>query len=171
MKEALNPPSRRLPKARRTAENPKCQFVKTSKLPRENRTDGDADGDGRKDANLTDLRECKMKAETGIPRHFAARHGMPCGRRPPPRQQEREESVQKGRRFLYAESLQPEGKSRPKPRFSPLSTHPKISLRQEIFVFAARKKFLSAKKFHFCRTKTPAVAEKCFIRTVLMPVF
>ena len=33
MKQALNPPSRRLPKARRTAENPKNHFVKTSKPP------------------------------------------------------------------------------------------------------------------------------------------
>ena len=39
------------------------------------------------------------------------------------------------------------------------------------YTLAARKKFLSAKKFRFCRTKTPAKAEKCSIRTVLPPVF
>ena len=81
------------------------------------------------------------------------------------------ESLQKDKWILCAESLQLERKGRPKPRFSPLSTRPLTSLRQEIFVFAARKKFLSAKKFRFCRTKTPAEAEKCSIRAVLPPVF
>ena len=74
---------------------------------------------------------------------------------PPPRQPDGEEGSQKDRRFLHADGLQPEGKIRPKPRFSPLSTLPGISLLKEICVFAARNKFLSAKKFHFCRTKTP----------------
>ena len=63
------------------------------------------------------------------------------------------ESLQKDKWILCAESLQLERKGRPKPRFSPLSTRPLTSLRQEIFVFAARKKFLSAKKSRFWRTK------------------
>ena len=89
----------------------------------------------------------------------------------PPRQPDGEEGLQKGSRILHADSRQIERKSRPKPRFFPLSTLPGISLRQEIRVFAARKEFLSAKKSRFCRTKTPAEAEKCAIRTVLPPVF
>ena len=37
--------------------------------------------------------------------------------------------------------------------------------------FAARKKFLSAKKSRFCRTKTDTEAEKCSIRAVPAPDF
>ena len=139
--------------------------------PRENRADGRGDGRGRKYANLAGLRKCRMKAENRFPRHFAVRHGTPCGRTPPPRQPSGKEGLQKGRRALCAESLQIERKSRPKPRFFPLSTRPGISLRQEIRVFAARKKFFSAKKSRFCRTKTDAETEKCSIRTVPAPLF
>ena len=70
-----------------------------------------------------------------------------------------------------AEKSSLEAENRPKPPFSPLPTRRKTALRQEISVFAARKKFLSAKKSRFCRTKTPAKAEKCSIRTVPAPVF
>ena len=34
-------------------------------------------------ANLTRPGKCRMKAESRFPRHFAARHGTPCGRDPP----------------------------------------------------------------------------------------
>ena len=139
--------------------------------PRENRADGRGDGCGRKRASLAGLRKCRMKAENRFPRHFAVRHGTPCGRTPPPRQPGGKEGLQKDKWILCAESLQIERKSRPKPRFSPLSTHPGIPLRQEIRVFAARKKFLSAKKSRFCRTKTGVESEKCAIRTVPTPVF
>ena len=64
-----------------------------------------------------------------------------------------------------------EAENRPKPPFSPLPTRRKTALRQEISVFAARKKFLSAKKFHFCRTKKRDGAEKCSYIAFLRPVF
>ena len=71
---------------------------------------------------------------------------------------------QKVRWNLYAESLQTEEKNGTKPAFHPLPTRLKISLRQEISVFAARNKFLSAKKFHFDRMKTGFKPKKCAIQ-------
>ena len=144
---------------------------KRQNRPRENRANGRGDGDGRKHAILAGLRERRMKAGGRFALHFADCQGTPCGRVPPPRRPARGKGWQKDKWILHAESPQPEGKSRPKPRFPPLSTRPETSLRQEIFVFAARKKFLSAKKSRFCRTKTPAEAEKCSIRTAPAPVF
>lgn len=70
-------------------------------------------------------------------------------------------------RILYAAASRLERKSRPKPRIFRFSTLRETSLRQEIFVFAERNFFLSAKKFHFCRTKNVAVPEKCIIRAFL----
>ena len=139
--------------------------------PRENRADGRKDGRGRKCANLAGLRECRMKAGGRFsatlcrpPRDAVRTDAAPASARAG-------KGWQKDRWILHAGSLQPEGKSRPKPRFSPLSTLPETSLRQEIRVFAARNKFLSAKKSRFCRMKTAATAEKCSIRTVFPPVF
>ena len=74
-------------------------------------------------------------------------------------------------RILYAAASRLERKSRPKPRIFRFSTLRETSLRQEIFVFAERNFFLSAKKFHFCRTKSAAVPEKCIIRAFLRRFF
>ena len=144
---------------------------KRQNRPRENRADGCKDGNGRECAILARLRECRMKAGSPLsatlrrpPRSVVRTDAAPASAR-------EGESLQKDKWILCAESLQLDGKIRPKPRFSPLSTRPGTSLRQEIFVFAARKKFLSAKKSHFCRTETDAEAEKCSIRTVLPSVF
>ena len=68
---------------------------------------------------------------------------------------------QKVSRILYGRRLQPDGKCGPKPRFQAFSSLLKISLRQEISVFAARRKFLSAKNLHFCRTKVVFRPGKC----------
>ena len=138
---------------------------------RENRADGRKDGRGRKCANLAGLRECRMKAESRVFAALCRPTRADVRTNAAPASAREGKGLQKGSRILHAESPQPEGKSRPKPRFSPLSTRPGISLRQEIRVFAARNKFLSAKKFHFCRTKTDAEAEKCPIRTVPTAVF
>ena len=70
-------------------------------------------------------------------------------------------------RILYAAASRLERKSRPKPRIFRFSTLRETSLRQEICVFAERNFFLSAKKFHFCRTKSAAVLGKCIIRAFL----
>ena len=41
-------------------------------------------------------RECRMKAESRFSRHFAARHGTPCGRNPSPASPPRGEWLAKG---------------------------------------------------------------------------
>ena len=62
----------------------------------ENRANGRGAGTERKCANLTRPRECRMKAESRFPRHFAARHGTPCGRNPLPVSAPRGEWLAKG---------------------------------------------------------------------------
>ena len=54
--------------------------------PCENRANGHGTVTRREYANHTRPRERRMKAESRFLRHFAARHGTPCGRNPPPRQ-------------------------------------------------------------------------------------
>ena len=62
----------------------------------ENRANGRGAGTGRKCANHTRPRECRMKAGSRFPRHFAARHGTPCGRSPLPASVLRGEWLAKG---------------------------------------------------------------------------
>ena len=151
--------------------SPKCHCVKTSKTaPRESH--GREQGRGRAEireprglAGVQDESRKPVSRDTLPPATGCRADG--CR----PRVSQAGKGLQKGSRILYAEILQIERKSRPKPRFSPLSTLPGISLRQEIFVFAARKKFLSAKKSCFCRTKTPAEAEKCAYGQFPRPLF
>ena len=156
---------------RRAAAVPNVIVSKRQKRLRENRAGGSKGGDGRKYANLADLRECKMKAGSPFPATLCRPPRDAVRTDAAPASAKRGKGLQKGSRILYAEILQIERKSRPKPRFSPLSTLPGISLRQENSVFAARKKFLSAKKSRFCRTKTDTEAEKCSIRAVPAPDF
>ena len=63
-------------------KSPKFILSKRQDSPCENRANGHGTGTGRKCANLARPRECRMKAENWFPRHFAARHGTPCGRNP-----------------------------------------------------------------------------------------
>ena len=75
--------SRRHQKAGGRQQVPKLHFVKTSRQPlREPRKRVGAKTE-RKCANLTRPREGRVKAESRFPRHFAARHGTPCGRNSP----------------------------------------------------------------------------------------
>ena len=137
----------------------------------ENRTDGHKYGGGRKYTILRPSGKSRMKAYPAFcsPPCHPAKRGLRTARRPA--------SGPGGKTWqnviavLYGKTLQIAGKNAPKPRFPPLSTVLKISLRQENSVFAARRKFLSAKKFDFCRTKTPATAEKCSYEAFLRPSF
>ena len=87
--------SRRRQKASGQQQVPN-DIVKTSKLPRENRANGHGTGTGRKYANLTRPRTCRMKAGSRFLRHFAVRHGTPCGRNPPPASASRRKWLAKG---------------------------------------------------------------------------
>ena len=103
--------SRRRQKASGQQQVPN-DIVKTSKLPRENRANGHGTGTGRKYANLTRPRTCRMKAGCRFLRHFAVRHGTPCGRNPPPRQPREGNGLQKDKRALHADGLHP-GRKKP----------------------------------------------------------
>ena len=151
--------------------NPKYILSKRQNRPRENRADGRKGGDGRKCANLAGPRERRVKAVARVCATLCRPWRDAVRTDAVPASSGREEALQNVRRVLHAGGPQPGGKNVRSPAFLPFSTLPWISLRQEIFVFAARKKFLSAKKSRFCRTKTPSVAEKCSYRTFLPPTF
>ena len=76
-------------------------------------------GTGGGYANLWGLRECKMKAEGPLPRHFAARDGTLCGQDPPTGHPGDGKSLQNDSRFLHAGGFQLEGK---KPSEAPFSS-------------------------------------------------
>ena len=57
-------------------------------------------GTERKCANLAHPRECRMKAESRFPQHFAVRHGTPCGRNPPSTSAPQGERLAKGQTGL-----------------------------------------------------------------------
>ena len=68
--------------------------------PCENRANGRGTGTERKCANLAHPRECRMKAESRFPQHFAVRHGTPCGRNPPSTSAPQGERLAKGQTGL-----------------------------------------------------------------------
>ena len=62
-------------------KSPNFILSKRQDSPCENRTNGRGTGTERNCANLVRPRECRMKAGSRFPRHLAARHGTPCGRK------------------------------------------------------------------------------------------
>ena len=101
-----------------------------------NRANGCGTGTGRKRANLTRLRECRMKVESRFPRHFAVRHGTPCGRNPPPRQLREGNGWQNDKWGLHADGLHIERKKPSEALFFPS--------------FCTRRNCLAAEKFLLC---------------------
>ena len=77
-------------------KTPNNILSKRKDSPCGNRANGHGTGTGRKCANLARPRECRVKAESRFPRHFAARHGTPCGRTPHPASAPRGEWLAKG---------------------------------------------------------------------------
>ena len=75
--------SRRCQKAGGWRQGPNDILSKRQNNLCENRANGRGAGTEWKCANHTRPRECRMKAGSRFPRHFAARHGTPCGRNPP----------------------------------------------------------------------------------------
>ena len=143
--------------AKRPAEgnkSPNDILSKRQDSPCENRANGHGTGTERKCANLTCPKECRMKAESRFLRHFAARHGTPCGRNHPsasPLQGEwpakRQTGVARGRTSSRAE------KNFRSPVF-PLFLHPQgvpcgkkvSSLRKAVRFFAESDSVFTAKK-------------------------
>ena len=77
-------------------KSPNDILTKCQDSPCENRANGCGTGTGRKYANLTLPRVCRMKAESRFPRHFAVSHGTPCGRNPLPASAPQGEWLAKG---------------------------------------------------------------------------
>ena len=85
--------------AKRPADSnkfPNDILTKCQDSPCENRANGRGMGAGRKCANLVRPGKCRMKAESRFPRHFAVRHGTPCGRNPLPASAPQGEWLAKG---------------------------------------------------------------------------
>ena len=164
--------SRRHPKASGQQHVPNYILSKRQDSFCENRANGRGAKTERKCANLTRPRECRMKAGSRFPRHFAVRHGTPCGRNSPlvsaPRGEwlaKRTNGVCTRADFIW------DGKSLPKPSFSLLPAPAVTALRQKSFVFAESGSLLCGKRFCFYRGKATAGAEKCSIQTVPPSVF
>ena len=122
--------------------------------PCRNLTNGLGAETGRKCANHTHPRECRMKAESRFPRHSAACHGMPCGRNPFPASAPRGEWLAKGQtRFARGRTPSRAGKALRSPVF-PLFLHPQgvpcgkkvSSLRKAVRFFAESDSVFTAKK-------------------------
>ena len=143
--------------AKRPADNnkfPNDILSKRQDSPCENRSNGRGTGTGRKCTNLVRPGKCRMKAESRFPRHFAVRHGMPCGWNPPPASAPQGERLAKGQtRFARGRTPSRAGKALRSPVF-PLFLHPQelpcgkkvSSLRKAVRFFAESDSVFTAKK-------------------------
>ena len=129
-----------------------CQNVKAA--PARTAQTGAGRGAGRKYANLTRPRECRMKAESRSSRHFAVRHGAPCGWSPLPASAPRGEWLAKGQTgFARGRTPFGTGKALRSPVF-PFFLHPQgvpcgkkvPSLRKAVRFFAESDSVFTAKK-------------------------
>ena len=77
-------------------KSPNDILTKRQDSPCENRANGHGTGTERKYANLARPREYRMKAGSRFPRHFAVRHGTPCGRNSSPASAPRGKWLAKG---------------------------------------------------------------------------
>ena len=120
----------------------------------ENRVNGRGTETRRKCANLAPPRECRVKAKSRFPRHFAARHGTPCGRNPLPASAPRGEWLAKGQTgFACGRTPSRAGKALRSPVF-PFFLHSQelpcgkkvSSLRKTVRFFAESDSVFTAKK-------------------------
>ena len=146
--------SRRHPKASGQQHVPNYILSKRQDSFCENRANGRGAETERKCANLTRPRECRMKAGSRFPRHFAARRGTPCGRNPPLASAPRGEWLAKGKTgFARGRTPSRAGKALRSPVF-PVFLHPQgvpcgkkvSSLRKAVRFFAESDSVFTAKK-------------------------
>ena len=143
------------PKGQRTATSSPMTFLsKRQDSPCGNHANGHGTETERKYANLTRPRECRMKAESRFLRHFAVRHGTPCGRNPLPVSAPQGEWLAKGQTgFARGRTSSRAGKALRSPVF-PFFLHPQelpcgkkvSSLRKAAHFFAESISVFSAKK-------------------------
>ena len=155
--------SRRCQKAGGQQQIPNDILSKRQGCPCRNRANGRGTGTGRKCANLMRPGKCRMKAESRFPRHFAARHGTPCGRNPLPASAPRGEWLAKGQTgFARGRTSSRAGKALRSPVF-PFFLHlqelpcgKKVSsLRKAAHFFAESISVFSAKKLPPGRRNAP----------------
>ena len=143
------------PKGQRTAASSPMTFLsKRQDSPCGNHANGHGTETERKYANLTRPRECRMKAESRFLRHFAVRHGTPCGRNPLPVLAPQGEWLAKGQTgFARGRTSSRAGKALRSPVF-PFFLHlqelpcgKKVSsLRKAVHFFAESDSVFTAKK-------------------------
>ena len=135
-------------------KSPNNILSKRQDSPCENRANGCGTGTGRKYANLTLPRVCRMKAESRFPRHFAVSHGTPCGRNPLPASAPQGEWLAKGQTgFARGRTPSRAGKAFRSPVF-PFFLHPQElpcgkkvpSLRKAVRFFAESDSVFTAEK-------------------------
>ena len=138
-------------------------FVKTSRQPLREPCKRARDETERKYANLTRPRECRMKAESRFLRHFAVRHGTPCGRNPLPASAPQGEWLAKGQTgFARGRTPSRAGKALRSPVFpyfmppQELPCGKKVSsLRKAVRLFAENDSVFPAKKHPPGRRNAP----------------
>ena len=155
--------SRRSQKACGRQQVPNFILSKRQDSPCENCANGRGAETERKCANLARPRECRMKAGSRFPRHLAARHGTPCGRKLSPASASRGEWFAK-RQTGFARGRTPSraGKAFRSPVF-PFIPHPqelpcgkKVSpLRKAVRFFAESDSAFTAKKRPSGRRNAP----------------
>ena len=143
------------PKGQRTATSSPMTFLsKRQDSPCGNHANGHGTGTERKYANLTRPRECRMKAESRFLRHFAVRHGTPCGRNPLSASALQREWLAKGQTgFARGRTSSRAGKALRSPVF-PFLLHPQelpcgkkvLLLRKAVHLFAESDSVFTLKK-------------------------
>ncbi len=155
--------SRRRQKASGQQQVPNDIVSKRQGSPCENRANGHGTGTERKCANLARPRICRMKAESRFPRHFAARHGTPCGRSPLLASAPQGEWLAKGQtRFARGRTPSKRRNALRSPVF-PLFLHPQgvpcgkkvSSLRKAVHFFAESDSVFTANKHPPRRRNAP----------------
>ena len=157
-------PVAKAPKGQRTATSSPMTFLsKRQDSPCGNHANGHGTETERKYANLTRPRECRMKVESRFLRHFAVRHGTPCGRNPLPVLAPQGEWLAKGQTgFARGRTSSRAGKALRSPVF-PFFLHlqelpcgKKVSsLRKAVHFFAESNSVFTAKKQPSGRRNAP----------------
>ena len=146
--------SRRRQKACGRQQVPNDLLSKRQDSPCENRANGHGAGTKRKCANHVCPRECRMKAESRFPQHFAVRHGTPCGRNPIPASALQGEWLAKGQTKFARERAPSRAEKALRSPVFPLFLHPQgvpcdkkvSSLRKAIHLFAESGSVFTAEK-------------------------
>ena len=140
--------------------------------PCENCANGRGTGTGRKYANLTRPRECRMKAESRFPRHFAARSGTSCGRSPLPASAPQGERLAKGQtEFARGRTPSRTGKALRSPVFTLFLHPPELPCGKKVPSLRKAARFFAESGSVFTAEKHPPGRRNAPYRQFLHPRF